>query len=73
MSKALTIDYYTSGWEPSRSAPRVGSHVRIMDSADNLEYDDFMRVLRNNGLMIDYMRWMPRLRANVYRIVRRRE
>ena len=70
----LTIDLYTGDWQAARGprlvAPRVGSHVRVHEQPDDREWDDFKRVLTRNELALEFVRFMPRLRMNVYRVVR---
>ena len=70
----LTIDHYTGNWQkaltPMPSAPKTGSLVRIHDSPDAREYDDFMRILRYDNKDTEFVRWMPRLKMNVYKIVK---
>ena len=73
MSKPLTIDTYTAAWDAAMrpTAPRVGSMVRISTEPDGREMDGFSRVLDAAGMDIEWRRWMPRLRMDVHRVVRR--
>jgi hypothetical protein len=72
----LTINQYTGNWQyaliPTPSAPKVGAMVRIHDSADAREYDDFCQIIKWEKKDIEFVRWMPRLKMNVYRIVKAR-
>lgn len=67
----LVIDTYTANAYRRGLNARVGSYVRISQSADAREYDDFHRGLGARGMKADlFVRWHPRLRFNVYRIER---
>jgi hypothetical protein len=67
----ITVNNYTGNWQQAcrPSIPKVGSYVRIHESADAREYDDFKRHLKLNKLEAEeFIRWMPRLQMNVYKI-----
>lgn len=71
----ITIDTYTANYCSARAAhldlaPRVGSMVRMPEEPDGREFDDFQRVLRAAGLDYEFVRWMPRAKHNVYRVIR---
>lgn len=69
----ITIDHYTGCWQsalqPTPQPPRAGSLVRISESADAREYDDFCQILYRNNKYIEFHSWMPKLKMNVYKIV----
>jgi len=70
----ITINNYTGNWQVAchPATPKVGSYVRIHESADAREYDDFKRLLKLNKLEAEaFVRWMPRLNMNVYKISKR--
>lgn len=74
----ITINTYTGGWQAALPQPklRVGTLVRIHDNPDAREWDDFRAVLRDQGLWVDLgdsVRRLPRLRMDVYRILRGQE
>ena len=69
------IDEYTGRWDEGScwgrpSGPRLGSTVRIYEGCDDRQYNGFCDALRRAGKTIDYIRWMPKARCNVYRIVK---
>ena len=72
----ITIDAYTGTWNSALRpvAPRAGSLVRIAEEADAREYYDFRNCCSRAGMETDFqacfVRWLPRLRMNVYRIRR---
>jgi hypothetical protein len=71
---ALTVNAYTATYDrASRHQPRIrpGMVVRIAESADDRERDGFVRHLRTLGLDYVHEEWMPRLKANRCRIVKR--
>jgi len=63
----ISINTYTgNGFRLGRMAG-AGTYVRISESADAREYDDFTRGLRVGGMMADrFVRWHPRIKCNVY-------
>lgn len=68
----LTIGSYTANFDDARTprySPRKGEHVRVSESADAREWDAFQRRLKENRLDLDFVRWMPRLKMDVYCIV----
>ena len=69
----ITISGYTGAWQQAimdKKTPRVGSHVRIAESPDGREYADFERHMALEGLDWEWVRWMPRARLDVYRVVK---
>ena len=69
----LTINFYTGVWQqalqPKPKSPKKRSLVRISDSPDARELDDFRRCLRESGRGLSHVRRLPRLNMDVYRIV----
>ena len=70
----ITIDHYTGAWQPALqptpTAPRINSHVRIPDYPDAREYDDFYVALKRDQRDLEWVRWMPRLKMHVYKVVK---
>jgi hypothetical protein len=72
----ITINYYTGNYQSAcrPQVPRVGSYVRIHETADAREYDDFHNMLKREGLEAeDFVRWHPKIEMNVYRITKARK
>ncbi len=65
------IDEYTGRWQKARrpTPPKLGATVRIHESADDRECDDFKRCLRSSCMDLEWVGWMPRNRMNVYKII----
>ena len=68
-----TLRNYTGAYQaalrPQPRPPRVGSLVRIHDSPDARELDDYRRHLADSGLCIGaFVRYHPRSKLNVFRI-----
>jgi hypothetical protein len=71
---ALTINTYTATYDRAcRHQPRIrpGMVVRIAQEADARERDGFVRHLRSLGLDYVHEEWMPRLKADRCRIIKR--
>ena len=70
---SITIDTYTANAERKGRNARAGSHVRIHIEPDAREYDDFHRGLSASGLEAEeHVRFMPRLKCDIYRISRKK-
>lgn len=67
----ILIDNYTGNWQSacSPSVPKIGTLFRVSEEPDAREWDDFRRVAINRGRDFQFVRWMPRLKLNVYRII----
>ena len=65
---------YTSEWDettiPRAEAPRLGSLVAVPEDLDGREWNGFSRVMRQAGRDFEFVRYMPRAKRNVFRIVR---
>lgn len=65
----ITINYYTGKYQSAipQSKINIRSHVLIHESSDAREYDDFNRVLKNQGLKLGYfIKYFPRKKMNQY-------
>lgn len=66
----ITINYYTGKYQSAivpQSKINIRSHVRIHESPDAREYDDFNRALESQGLKIgDFIKYFPRKKMNQY-------
>jgi hypothetical protein len=71
---AIKLHHYTGNWQPAMrpTAPRKGSHVLVpeTDMVDGREWDDFNRLLRRNGLAMEFLR-AKNSKWNVYEVVER--
>lgn len=72
----ITINEYTGEFQSSLTPQprfRAGSLVRVHDSPDARQIDDFRRCLKSQGLAIDLgnsLRRLPRLAMDVYRVAK---
>ena len=69
----LNVGLYTGNWQQAciPTAPRVNSQFCCGDSPDAREWNDFRLCLEKNNLTWDFVKWMPKKKVNVYRIVRK--
>ena len=72
----ILIDHYTGAWQAAiapKTPVRPGMLIRMAQTPDDREADDFARHLRDEGLDRVWHAWMPRAKCDVFRIVRREE
>ena len=65
----IIINHYTGQYQIAipQSKINIRSHVLIHESSDAREYDDFNRVLKNQGLELgDLIKYFPRKKMNQY-------
>jgi hypothetical protein len=69
----ITVNNYTGAWQgalqPPARTPRVGAYVRVHDSPDARESDDFRAALKRDAKDLEWVRHMPRIKMDVYRII----
>ena len=70
----IIINEYTGTWQralcPRRASPRVGSYVRMPEEADAREYFDFTYILKMANKNLEFVRWLPRKKMNVYTVLK---
>jgi hypothetical protein len=66
----LTIDNYTGNWQKATNPipPKVNSTFRTPDSPDAREWNDFKNLLAKHNMSFVFVKWMPRIKMNVYKI-----
>lgn len=70
----ITIDTYTANAQRYGRQARAGQYVRIHESCDDRERDDFKRGLAISGLFIgEFICYMSRKKMDVYRIERSKD
>jgi hypothetical protein len=72
----LTINEYTGTWNkaltPRRSIPKCGAYIRMPDESDAREYYEFKFLLNMAKKDIEFVRWMPKKKMNVWKIIKRK-
>ena len=65
----IEINYYTGKYQSAIPQSKINIRCRplIHEAADAREYDDFNRVLKNQGLKLgDFIKYFPRKKMNQY-------
>lgn len=72
MKRVLTVDHYMATWDvavTNHPELRAGMRVRTKEYPDAREWDGFSRDMRHAGLRLEWVRFLPRLKLDEYRLV----